>query len=172
MEPNDRVVKALTRESTDRPPFICPGEMMSMMTVEAMQKLSADWPNCHRDAGEMSRLALGVQALTGIENLGVPYCTTVETEAMGAGVNIGTTESEPRISAYPLNKPGEWESLPRLTEGSGRLGSVAEAINILHAHEQPHPIIANLTGPVSLATSLDGTHAFLQSHGQRTWSGA
>lgn len=166
MEPGDRVLKALKGENTDRPPFICPGGMMSMMTVEAMQKLSADWPHCHRDAREMSRLALGVQALTGIENLGVPYCMTVEAEAMGAMVSMGTRESEPRVSAYPLNKLDEWAALSQLSEGSGRLGSVAEAINILCTHEQPYPVIANLTGPVSLATSLIEPMTFYKAMGK------
>lgn len=77
-----------------------------MMTVEAMQKLSADWPNCHRDAGEMSRLALGVQALSGIENLGVPYCMTVEAEAMGGRGKHGHHGIGTAHLSLPLEQAG------------------------------------------------------------------
>lgn len=167
MDPHDRLLNALQGKATDRPPFICPGGMMSMMTVEAMSTLSARWPLCHSDAGEMARLALGVQELTGIENLGVPYCMTVEAEAMGARVSMGTPESEPRLAAYPLTNLGEWERLGRLNEGNGRLGTVAEAINLMDTRRSPYPIIANLTGPVSLATSLIDPMVFFKAMGKQ-----
>lgn len=154
MNSADRVLKALQGESIDRPPFICPGGMMNMMTVQAMQALDADWPRCHTDATEMSRLAQGVQELTGLENLGVPYCMTVEAEAMGAKVIMGKPESEPRVAQYPLEKLSKFQSLSRLRPGSGRLGTVAEAIERLTIRKPPFAVIANLTGPVSLATSL------------------
>jgi len=166
MEPRARVLAALRGGDTDRPPFICPGGMMSMITIEAMRELAADWPRCHRDAAEMSRLALGVQTLTGIENLGVPYCMTVEAEAMGAGVSMGTRESEPRVAAYPLDRLGEFAGLPPLRAGTGRVGVVAEAIHRLCTEAQPYPVIANLTGPVSLATSLIEPMTFYRAMGK------
>jgi len=167
MDPQERILKALEGDATDRPPFICPGGMMSMMTVEALSKLSARWPQSHCDPAEMARLALGVQELTGIENLGVPYCMTVEAEAMGARISMGTPESEPRVAAYPLTSLNEWERLGRLSEGCGRLGTVAEAIDILNSKHQPYPIIANLTGPISLATSLIEPMVFFKAMGKQ-----
>lgn len=166
MHPTERVLNALKGEPTDRPPFICPGGMLNMLTVEAMQSLSAAWPQCHCDAGEMSRLALGVRALAGIENIGVPYCMTVEAEAMGAKVCLGSLESEARVIGYPLDDLKQFESLPCLSRGSTRLTSVQEAIEILHAADQPYPIIANLTGPVSLATSLIEPMIFYKAMGK------
>lgn len=167
MDPQERILKALQGDACDRPPFICPGGMMSMMTVEAMSALSACWPQSHNNAAEMARLARGVQELTGIENLGVPYCMTVEAEALGARISLGTPESEPRVAAYPLTTLDEWERLGRLSEGSGRLGTVAEAIAILSSQQQPYPIIANLTGPISLATSLLEPMVFFKAMGKQ-----
>ncbi|MBU1194315.1 MAG: methylcobamide--CoM methyltransferase [Proteobacteria bacterium] len=154
MKSGNRVLNALQGRPVDRPPFICAGGMTSMMTVEAMQQLSADWPRCHHDAKEMSRLAEGVRELTGIENLGVPFCMTVEAEAMGARVNMGTRESEPRVAAYPISRISKWETLSRLSDKQGRIGPVSDAIHITSNRRLPYPVIANLTGPVSLATSL------------------
>jgi MtaA/CmuA family methyltransferase len=168
MEGMQNVISALRHEAVDRPPFICPGGMMSMMTVEALRKLSAKWPQCHKEAGEMSRLARGVRDLTGIENLGVPYCMTVEAEAMGAGVGMGSLESEPRVVSYPLDKMETFESLFRLQEGKGRISQVIEAIEILHGPEPSRPLIANLTGPVSLATSLMEPMTFYKAMGKKT----
>lgn len=154
MNPDERVLDALEGYDVDRPPFICPGGMVNMMTVEAMQHLSADWPSCLCDASELARLATGVQALTGIENLGVPFCMTVEAEAMGAHVNMGSRESEPRVAGYPLSRIEKWDSLTRLKKRHGRIGPVEDAIDIMSRKSLSFPIIANLTGPVSLATSL------------------
>jgi [methyl-Co(III) methanol-specific corrinoid protein]:coenzyme M methyltransferase len=140
--------------------------MMNMVTVEAMQVLAAVWPRCHRDAMEMSRLALGVQELTGIENLGVPFCMTVEAEAMGAKVFMGNRESEPRVSDYPLKKLNQFESLAGLNQLNARMESVIEAINKLSSLKPPYPIIANLTGPVSLATSLIEPMVFYKALGK------
>lgn len=49
MTSGERLVKALKGERVDRPPFICPGGMMNMVTVEVMQRLSAPWPDAHVD---------------------------------------------------------------------------------------------------------------------------
>lgn len=166
MNPADRVLKALQGETTDRPPFICPGGMMNMMTVQAMQALNADWPRCHTDAREMSRMAQGIQELCGIENLGVPYCMTVEAEAMGAKVIMGRPESEPRVAGYPLERLAEFESLAGLRLCSGRIGAVTEAIARLAVRKPPFAVIANLTGPVSLATSLLEPMTFYKALGK------
>lgn len=166
MNPGERVLKALNGKETDRPPFICPGGMLNMVTLEAMQRLVADWPRCHFDAVEMSRLAIGVRELTGIENLGVPFCMTVEAEAMGAKVTMGTKKSEPRLLDYPLKKLDQFESLSGLNQINARMASVVEAIDRLSGLKTPYPTIANLTGPVSLATALIDPMDFYKALGK------
>lgn len=137
-----------------------------MVTIEAMQVLSADCPRCHTDAREMSRVALGVRELTGIENLGVPFCMTVEAEAMGAKITMDSRESEPRVADYPLKTLAGFESLSKLNHTSLRMGGVVEAIQRLSGLTSPYPIIANLTGPVSLATSLIEPMVFYKAMGK------
>ena len=69
----------------DRPPLICPGGMMTMVVKEAMEAINIFWPAAHDDADLMAGLTLGMAELGGIENLGVPFCMTVEAEGMGGG---------------------------------------------------------------------------------------
>lgn len=125
-----------------------------MVITEVMQQIGVSWPGAHTDPAAMARLALGVQELTGIENLGVPFCMTVEAEAMGACVSLGTSTAEPRVAGYPLTGINEWGKLNEIRPGSDRAGVVTEAISILSGSRKDLPVIANLTGPVSLATSL------------------
>ncbi len=155
--PRERLIRALRGERVDSRPFIGPGGMMNMAITEVMQQTGSLWPDAHCDPRAMSRLALGVQRLTGADNLGVPFCMTVEAEAMGAAVTMGTVDSEPRVAGYPLTAVAEWPHLREIETGSGRAAVVAEAVDLLakEAREAGDlPVIANLTGPVSLATSL------------------
>lgn len=150
----ERLIKALNGEKTDRAPCICPGGMMNMATTEIMLKTGSLWPEAHRNPGDMADLALGVCRLSGIENLGLPFCMTVEAEAMGAKTTLGSLGNEPRIIEYPLLKLEDWPGLSPIDPEHGRAGIVAEAIDRLAAGNSDLPVIINLTGPISLASSL------------------
>jgi len=144
----------LQGRAADRPPFICPGGMMNMAITELMDATGCAWPEAHQDARLMAQLALAAHRLGGIENVGVPFCMTVEAEAMGGGVDLGARGTEPSIGAYAIARPEETDRLTPLDAGQGRARVCIDAIRIL-GREAPHtPVIANLTGPVSLATSL------------------
>ncbi len=138
-----------------------------MVITEVMQQVDAAWPGAHADPAAMARLALGVQKLTGIENLGVPFCMTVEAEAMGARVSPGTYTTEPRVVSYPLTGISEWGELNEIRPGRDRAGVVTEAISILSGSRKDLPVIANLTGPVSLATSLIEPMSLYKSMGKQ-----
>jgi uroporphyrinogen-III decarboxylase len=47
---------------------------------------------------------LRVSDLIGIENLGLPFCMTVEAEALGAEVEMDSIYNEPRVVKYPLSR--------------------------------------------------------------------
>ena len=90
MTPRERLIRALKGETVDRPPFICPGGMMNMVTLDVQKQIACRWPEAHLDHRMMADLALGVHRIAGIENLGVPFCMTVEAESMGAEVYYGS----------------------------------------------------------------------------------
>jgi len=167
MTSKERLVKALKGERVDRPPFICPGGMMNMATVEVMKHVCAPWPDAHVNPQKMSQLALGVSRLTGIENLGVPFCMTVEAESLGARVVMGTLETEPRVAGYPLREVDQWPALKEAASGTARVQTVTEAVSLLARDENGLPVIANLTGPVTLATSLVEPMAFFKAMGKQ-----
>ncbi len=167
LTPKDRLIKTLKGESADRPPCICPGGMMNMVTTDVMRQVGSLWPEAHQNPQAIAKLALGVHNLTGIENLGVPFCMTVEAEAMGAKISLGSMETEPRVVGYPLSMLQDWSSLPEIKPGTGRISMVAEAVNILAANNPELPVIVNLTGPISLATSLIEPMIFFKAMGKQ-----
>ncbi len=162
-----RVIQALNGDKVDRPPFICPGGMLNMVTTELMKKTDIYWPDAHMDEKSLAKLAIEVHKLTGIENLGVPFCMTVEAEAMGARVYMGTTDTEPRVIEYPLTQIIEWPKLQAIRQDRGRIGLVGDAVTRLSVSNIDAPVIANIIGPISLATSLIEPMIFFRALGKQ-----
>lgn len=154
LTPKERLFKVLKGEKVDRPPCICPGGMMNMIIEDVMDITGVKWPEAHVDAEMMARLTMGVYENGGFENFGVPFCMTVEAEGMGAAVNLGSKINEPRVTEYPIKSVSDWRNLKTINLEEGRVKVVLDAIKILKSKNQEVPIIANLTGPVSTASSL------------------
>lgn len=154
MDQKERLLNRLRSAPVDRPPFICPGGMMSMIVTEVMDKAGCQWPQAHSDAALMAKLTGAANRLAGVENVGVPFCMTVEAEAMGAPVDLGSRENEPRVTDYAIETLAELDRLTPLELSRGRVKVCIDAVKLLKLEAPGVPIIANLTGPVSLATSL------------------
>lgn len=154
MTPKERLQLVLEKKSVDRPPCICPGGMMNMVTAELMEAVNVYMPEAHTEAGKMADLAKAVYEKGCFENYGVPFCMTVEAEEMGAKVDFGSTVYEPHVVEYVIDTVCSWDKLPRLDCDNGRAKVVLDAIRILKEETEGVPIVGNLTGPISTASSI------------------
>jgi len=152
--PRERLKHTLKGRAFDRVPCICPGGMMNMIVEEVMDLIGCSWPEAHRDSQLMAGLSAGMYEYGGFENYGVPMCMTVEAEAMGAQVGMGTKINEPRVTGYLIKSVTEWIQLSTIDLNKGRVKVVLDAIEILRKKPNDVPIVGNLVGPISLATSL------------------
>lgn len=147
-----RLLAILDGRAADRPAVICPGGMMSAATTEVLRKAQG---NFHTDPAVMAETAGEIRIATGFENLGVPFCMTVEAEPLGSRVDLGNAAVEPRVTAYGAQEPAEITDRPLPDpQKEGRLPVVLEAITRLAGSNNDIPVIGNLTGPVSLAASV------------------
>lgn len=163
MTHKERLLAALSREPVDRPPVICPGGMMSAAVVEAMEHCGHAWPQAHVDVEGMAGLALAMYDLGALENLAVPFCMTIEAEALGAQITLGDRTTQPRVEREPHQSAQELlgqTMCPIAT--SQRAQVMLAAIEQLVAERPDAPVIGNLVGPVSLATSLVVPDLFLK----------
>ncbi|MBR5268342.1 MAG: methylcobamide--CoM methyltransferase [Lachnospiraceae bacterium] len=154
MGPKERLKLIMDGKQADRPACICPGGMMNMVTAELMQVAGVWLPEAHSDARKMADLAKAVYDHGCFENVGVPFCMTVEAESMGAPVDMGSNVIEPRVIGYVMESVSEYEKLT-VMQKPGRIPTVVEAIRMLKEELQGKvPVVGNLTGPISTAGSL------------------
>jgi [methyl-Co(III) methanol-specific corrinoid protein]:coenzyme M methyltransferase len=155
MNERERLVAALRGGAVDRPPIICPGGMMAAAVRDVVRSCGRACPAIHRDVDSMTALALATRAETGFENLGVPFCMTVESEAWGGEVEDGDDETAPCVHVEPLASATEWTTLRDLDPArDGRLPTLVECTRRLRRAASDAAITANLVGPLSLGTSL------------------
>ena len=150
----ERLLRALNKEPIDRQPCICPGGMMNMVTTELMQTCGSFWPEAHSDPRLMSKLALAAHKEQFFENYGLPFCMTVEAEAMGAKVDLGSEIYEPHVIEYAIRTVSDWQQLLRIDCSGGRARVVLEAIALLKEQKNGVPIVGNITGPMSVASNV------------------
>jgi len=151
---------ALNGGRGERTPCVCPGGMMNMLTADMMEQCLAAWPQAHTDAGVMAKLAAFPCEIGLFDNIGVPFCMTVEAEAMGARVDLGDRLTEPRVTAYAIGSVDEWKKLTAMDLTSGRGKVVLDAIRLLAEGHPEAAIIGNLTGPISTASSVADANNF------------
>ena len=155
MTEKERILRVLRNIPVDRAPVICPGGMMTMACREVMVQTGCSWPGVHRDAKKMAELSIAMYRETGLENLGIPFCMTVEAEALGGEVEDGDETTSPSMVKYPLKSVRQWTTLKKLDpHKDGRLPAILECTSILSQRCPDTPVIGNLVGPLSLATSL------------------
>jgi len=161
--PQERLARVLTRKPVDRPPVICTGGMMNAAVVQVMEDGGATLPGAHFSAEGMADLAERIHRASGFENLGVPFCMTVEPEVLGSRIDPGTLACEPKIAAeaFASCEAVEYQDVGKLVR-EGRIGTVIQAAHHLKKRNPDVPVIASLSGPVSTAASVVDPLTFLK----------
>jgi [methyl-Co(III) methanol-specific corrinoid protein]:coenzyme M methyltransferase len=163
LSPKERLLRTFSRRKVDRPPVICTGGMMNSAIVEVMDRTGHELPAGHFDQKLMADLAAAVQAETGFENIGVPFCMTAEAEVLGSEIDFGSLICEPKIASevFPSVAQVRFQLLPDLLR-RGRIAVISEAVSLLAARQRDVPVVGSLTGPVSTAASIVDPMQFLR----------
>jgi [methyl-Co(III) methanol-specific corrinoid protein]:coenzyme M methyltransferase len=161
--PKERLLRTLNKQGTERPPVICPGGMMNAAIVDVMEKTGRTLPEAHHAADLMENLARDVTEETGFENFGLPFCMTIEAEALGSEVDFGSLKCEPKIAREPFSSVDTVNFLPGASIlKSRRAEAVINAVSALSKKHPDIPVIGSVTGPVSLSASLVDPMTFLK----------
>jgi [methyl-Co(III) methanol-specific corrinoid protein]:coenzyme M methyltransferase len=161
--PKGRLLAVLAKQPVDRPPVICIGGMMNAAIVEIMNLTGHALPPGHFDPAVMADLAADVMVHTGFENIGVPFCMTVEAQALGSTIDPGTLACEPKIAkeAFASVSGVRFGDVKQLAR-SDRPAVVIDAVQRLSRRLPDVPVVASLTGPISTAASIVDPMTFLK----------
>ena len=131
------------------------------VTVEAMKKVDARWPDSHWDPKKLARAAASTYELTGVPCCTVPFCLTLEGEALGAPLDRGTEITQPQIMEHLEIGFDEFE-LPNDFLSRGRIPVVLEAISLLAKSQHDiQPVNMKVTGPFTTACAVFGAERVL-----------
>ena len=124
--------------------------------IEAMDKIGVSWPEAHTDAEKMAELGSSLHELVGLECARIPFCLTVEAEAMGAQVDLGGRERIPEVINSPFNTANDIQVPSDFLE-NGRIPTVLKSTEILkERYNDELPVIIGICGPFTLTGHLLG----------------
>ncbi|MDR1726842.1 MAG: hypothetical protein LBT74_02750 [Acidobacteriota bacterium] len=134
--------------------FVCGAETGASELPEGIVKAHGfKFPEVHFDAGEMVRFAEVLQAEKEDAFASVPFCLTVEAEALGARINPGDARVGPRVRECAFKSVAELDAIDygKALASGERIGLVLEAVKALSAG---HDVILNVNGIFTTLASL------------------
>ncbi|MGN0099187.1 MAG: uroporphyrinogen decarboxylase family protein, partial [Candidatus Methanomethylophilaceae archaeon] len=158
----DRVLDALNGDGHGDAPVAV---FTQSSTLSQMDATGAPWPVAHSDPDAMARLGSAQADMFRFDSVRVPFCVTVEAEALGCKVNMGTRTSSPKVlpGTFTLDPFGGESSdpsdIPSTSEflGSNRVGVVSDAVSSLsRSHGDHAPVIAGVTCPLTMLSQMVG----------------
>jgi len=157
LTPRDEVLSALRGEWTGKPPA---SSVTQVGIVQAMEKVGAAWPQAHSDPEKMVTVGTALYKLAGLKTARIPFCLTVEAEAMGAKVEIGTMDKQPSVRGTPYTSADQIFVQSDLLE-KGRIPSVLVGTTLMKKMAPDLPTIVGTTGPFTIGGHLIGVEKFL-----------
>lgn len=127
---------------------------MPLMVEGLKDEAGVAVPEVHTDASMMAALAKAVYDKGYSENYGVPFCNTVEAEAMGAHIVMTRHRAYPYVDRWAFEDIGDWRRAKPINLESGRVRVVLDAVRILAGLRDDVPVMVTLMGPTTVAASV------------------
>lgn len=139
--------------------FHCTYDNSAGISAEVTKGLNLTFPDAYMHADTMAALAKALKEHDGAAFCELPFCHTVEAEAMGGIINYGNDKTGPRAKEYICTDPEELLKLPEIDFETGRIHEVLLACRMLH--EQGEPVVLQVSGPFTILNVLiDARYVF------------
>ena len=132
--------------------FKCQGDDFEQIPKEVIEKTGISFPDVHTNSHCMAVLAKEIKNNTNNKICIIPFCTTVETEALGGIIKLGDEKVGPRVGKYVFNDIKDLNNLQKISFKSKRIKEVLDCIGELDSVGE---IVAlNVEGPFTIISSL------------------
>ena len=159
-------------------PFLLPGALMSSPNSQALNSLgvsSLEYPSLYDDPERLAQLSLYIQEHSAADNLALPCVLRAESEGYGGEKDLppfssdggaGSALPSEAVFEYPLKSVSDYKSLKSIRPETGKRATVVlDTLRILAKARPELPLVGDLVGPLSLATSLIDAGKLLRSFG-------
>ena len=126
---------------------------------EIVKELGFTFPDVYLHADMMAALSKRQKEKQGSPICVLPFCHTVEAEAMGGIITLGNEVAGPRAKEYLYTNYKELGDIEETDFAKGRMQEVLKACQILH--EQGEHVMLEVSGPITILNVLiDIKHIF------------
>ncbi|MGE4561208.1 MAG: uroporphyrinogen decarboxylase family protein [Desulfobulbus sp.] len=132
--------------------YACSRDDAESIPPELIEELGLSFYAAHTEASAMARVAIRRMQLAGDVVCRVPFCVTVEAEALGARIKVPDDEGGPRCSEYRFQRMEELSGLQPMDLTRGRIATVLDSLPLLHG--QGGVATLNVEGPFTILSFL------------------
>lgn len=141
--------------------FKCVGDEKEEIPSSIIENGCFTFPDVHTKAQDIAALASEIKSYKNNSLCMLPFCNTVEAEALGGKIKLGNYKNGPRVEAYTFNCIEEAKGFKEIDLSHGRINEVLKAVEILN--EQNEIVSLNVEGPFTVATSLMDSTVFYKA---------
>ena len=139
--------------------FQCTYDNSAGISGEVTRGLGLTFPDAYLHHETMARLSKALKEHDGAAFCELPFCHTVEAEAMGGIVNYGNERTGPRAGEYICHSVEELLELPSIDFEKGRIHEVLLACRQLR--EEGEHVVMQVSGPFTILNVLiDAKYVF------------
>ena len=132
--------------------FQCTYRNVSGIRKEVTERTNLTFPDAYKHAETMAELSEILRQCDQTPFCELPFCHTVEAEAMGGIINYGNEKTGPRAREYLCSDMEEILKLPEIDFEKGRIREVLKACRLLH--EKGEHIVFEVSGPLTILNVL------------------
>lgn len=132
--------------------YKCPSDDSFSLDLKIKEESGLSFPEVYKDADGMIKLATFIKEKTSSKFYYLPFCHTVEGEAMGAIINFEGEIVGPRPKEYVCKTLEDVLSLNDIDFSKGRISETLKAVKFLK--EQGHVVVLDICGPLTILNTL------------------
>lgn len=132
--------------------YHCKPEADQLLDTASMERLGLSYPDVYFHQDSMVKLARAYQEREKTPYCVLPFCHTLEAEAMGAKIQFGDDNFGPRAGDFCCESLQQVLELPEIDLNRGRVAEVLGACQKLH--QEKIPVVLQVSGPFTILGSL------------------
>ncbi len=132
--------------------FKCEGDNLEQIPESIIARTGIRFPKAHLDQEQMMILAKELKEYKKDQIVRIPFCVTVEAEALGGRIKLGDDKSGPRVDQYVFLDIEELGKIKEIDLSRGRIKEVLDSVEGLSREDET--VALNVEGPFTIIASL------------------